>query len=176
MRSLQAECEQYRSTLSETVRYTSIQFSLGHVVLEFAMETSCIHANADESKTVFGSSGFVRLQESMLKVLQKSVEEGELALKSKISDAEEQRQAVRSSVMLDLGHGLFGFAVELHLLVFHAGPGSGEGPGGDDGENESRHTGYRTGSCQLGFCALQSKLSFNCICKSLSPNSSVIHS
>ncbi|XP_073717396.1 ribosome-binding protein 1b isoform X1 [Misgurnus anguillicaudatus] len=48
-RSLQAECEQYRATLSET--------------------------------------------ESMLKALQKTVEDGELAWKSKISDAEEQRRA-----------------------------------------------------------------------------------
>ncbi|XP_016116971.1 ribosome-binding protein 1-like isoform X2 [Sinocyclocheilus grahami] len=47
-RSLQAECEQYRTTLSET--------------------------------------------ESMLKVLQKSVEDGELTWNSKISDAEQQKQ------------------------------------------------------------------------------------
>uniref|UniRef100_A0A672PVD9 Ribosome binding protein 1b n=1 Tax=Sinocyclocheilus grahami TaxID=75366 RepID=A0A672PVD9_SINGR len=52
-RSLNAECEQYRSTLSET--------------------------------------------ESMLKVLQKSVEDGELECKSKILDAEQQKQAVRTS-------------------------------------------------------------------------------
>ncbi|XP_057181691.1 ribosome-binding protein 1b isoform X3 [Triplophysa rosa] len=53
-RLLQAECEQYKSTLSET--------------------------------------------ESMLKVLQKSVGEGELAWKSKISDAEEQRLATLDQV------------------------------------------------------------------------------
>uniref|UniRef100_A0A8C1TIZ7 Ribosome binding protein 1b n=1 Tax=Cyprinus carpio TaxID=7962 RepID=A0A8C1TIZ7_CYPCA len=53
-RSLQAECEQYRSTLSET--------------------------------------------ESMLKVLQKSVEDGELEWKSKISDAEQQKQGALDQV------------------------------------------------------------------------------
>ncbi|KAL1251182.1 hypothetical protein QQF64_018978 [Cirrhinus molitorella] len=53
-RSLQAECEQYRTTLNET--------------------------------------------ESMLKVLQKSVEDGELAWKSKISDAEQQKQAALDQV------------------------------------------------------------------------------
>ncbi|KAA0712327.1 Ribosome-binding protein 1 [Triplophysa tibetana] len=53
-RLLQAECEQHKSTLSET--------------------------------------------ESMLRVLQKSVEEGELAWKSKISDAEEQRLATLDQV------------------------------------------------------------------------------
>ncbi|XP_059399014.1 ribosome-binding protein 1-like [Carassius carassius] len=52
--SLQAECEQYRSTLSET--------------------------------------------ESMLKVLQKSVEDGELTWNSKISDAEQQKQAALDQV------------------------------------------------------------------------------
>uniref|UniRef100_A0A672PVJ8 Ribosome binding protein 1b n=1 Tax=Sinocyclocheilus grahami TaxID=75366 RepID=A0A672PVJ8_SINGR len=53
-RSLNAECEQYRSTLSET--------------------------------------------ESMLKVLQKSVEDGELECKSKILDAEQQKQAALDQV------------------------------------------------------------------------------
>uniref|UniRef100_A0A9J7XIU1 Ribosome binding protein 1b n=1 Tax=Cyprinus carpio carpio TaxID=630221 RepID=A0A9J7XIU1_CYPCA len=53
-RSLQAECEQYRTTLSET--------------------------------------------ESMLKVLQKSVEDGELIWNSKISDAEQQKQAALDQV------------------------------------------------------------------------------
>lgn len=52
------------------------------------------------------------------------------------------------SVMLDVcRHGLVGSAVVLNLWVSHTGPGSGEGPGGDDRENESRHTGHRTGSC-----------------------------
>ncbi|XP_052394694.1 ribosome-binding protein 1-like isoform X7 [Carassius gibelio] len=53
-RSLQAECEQYRTTLSET--------------------------------------------ESMLKALQKSVEDGELTWNSKISDAEQQKQAALDQV------------------------------------------------------------------------------
>uniref|UniRef100_A0A673K555 Ribosome-binding protein 1-like n=1 Tax=Sinocyclocheilus rhinocerous TaxID=307959 RepID=A0A673K555_9TELE len=53
-RSLNAECEQYRSTLSET--------------------------------------------ESMLKVLQESVEDGELECKSKILDAEQQKQAALDQV------------------------------------------------------------------------------
>uniref|UniRef100_A0A8C2D781 Ribosome binding protein 1b n=1 Tax=Cyprinus carpio TaxID=7962 RepID=A0A8C2D781_CYPCA len=53
-RSLQAECEQYRTTLSET--------------------------------------------ENMLKVLQKSVEDGELTWNSKISDAEQQKQAALDQV------------------------------------------------------------------------------
>ncbi|XP_043079497.1 ribosome-binding protein 1b isoform X1 [Puntigrus tetrazona] len=53
-KSLQAECEQYRSTLSET--------------------------------------------ESMLKVLQKSVEDGEIVWKSKISDAEQQKRAALDQV------------------------------------------------------------------------------
>uniref|UniRef100_A0A671MST6 Ribosome-binding protein 1-like n=1 Tax=Sinocyclocheilus anshuiensis TaxID=1608454 RepID=A0A671MST6_9TELE len=53
-RSLQAECEQYRTTLSET--------------------------------------------ESMLKVLQKSVEDGELTWNSKISDAEQQKQVALDQV------------------------------------------------------------------------------
>ncbi|TRY62367.1 hypothetical protein DNTS_006564 [Danionella cerebrum] len=53
-RSLQAECEKYRSTLSET--------------------------------------------ESMLKLLQKSVEDGELAWNSKIAESEEQKQAALDQV------------------------------------------------------------------------------
>lgn len=37
------------------------------------------------------------IQESMLKVLQKSVEDGELEWKSNISDAEQQKRAVSTS-------------------------------------------------------------------------------
>lgn len=82
----------------------------------------------------------------MLKVLQKSVEDGELAWKSKISDAEQQKQAVRTSAT---GFVTF-YCIQALVLKLYGSPtglGSGEGPGGDNRKDKCRQTRYGSGAC-----------------------------